>query len=77
MEEKRNSYKTLLENLKGRHNLRDLAVDGDHIKIDLKRQGYEDMNRINATQGRIWRWVLVNTVMNLQVPFKVGNFLTS
>jgi hypothetical protein len=49
----------------------------DNIKMDLKEIGSEAVDCIHVAQDRDrWR-TLVNTVMNLLVPKKVGNFLTS
>jgi hypothetical protein len=43
----------------------------------LEKIGFEVLDWIQLTQDRdMWR-ALVNTIMNLQVPSKAGNFLTS
>jgi hypothetical protein len=45
--------------------------------MDLREIGWEVVDWIRLTQDRDqWRAV-VNTVMNLRVPEKMGNFLTS
>ena len=45
--------------------------------MDDQELQWESMTWIDLAQDRD-RWqVLVNTVMNLQVPYKVKNFLTS
>jgi hypothetical protein len=45
--------------------------------MDLTQIGWESVDRIHLAQDREqWR-ALVNTVMNLRVPQKEGNFLTS
>jgi len=45
--------------------------------MDLREIGFKGMDWIHLTQDRNqWRAVM-NTVMNLQVPQKAGNFLTS
>jgi hypothetical protein len=49
----------------------------DNIKIDLQAVGCEHMDRIYVFQDRVQRQVLVNTVKNLLVSLKAGNFLTS
>jgi hypothetical protein len=67
-----------LETVKGRDHSEDLGIDG---KIILEWMlGKQDEK---AWTGCIWFRIgtngqaLVNTVMNLRVAYKVGNFLTS
>jgi hypothetical protein len=49
----------------------------DNIRMDLREIGWEDVDWIHVAQDRDqWR-ALGKTVMNLRVPQKVGNFLTS
>jgi hypothetical protein len=49
----------------------------DRNKMDLQGSGMWGMDWIKLAQDRNrWR-ALVNTVINLQVPQNVGNFLTS
>jgi hypothetical protein len=61
-----------LENLKGKDHSADRGVDGKGVR-EKWRKGVE---RIHLAQDRDhWRAV-VNTVMNLLLPYKVGNFLT-
>jgi hypothetical protein len=59
-----------LGDLKGGDHQKDLGVDG-------WTTGFEDMDWIHWAQDRDRWWALVNTVMNLRVPYNVGNFLTS
>jgi hypothetical protein len=57
-----------LESLKGRDHSGDLDVDGDNIKTDRRKIGWESVDWTNLAQYRDrWR-VLVNTEMNLWVP---------
>jgi hypothetical protein len=58
--------------------MEDPGIDGeDNIKMDLLEVGCEGMEWINVAQDRD-RWQeLMNAVMNLQVPYNAGNFLTN
>jgi hypothetical protein len=48
----------------------------DNIKMDLIGIGWDGMDWIHLTQDRDqWR-ALVNTVMNLRVPYNAGKFLS-
>jgi hypothetical protein len=58
-----------LENLKGRDNLGDLSWE-DNIKMDVV------VDQIHISQDRDQWQALVKTVVNLQVPWKAGYFLT-
>jgi hypothetical protein len=40
----------------------------DNIKMDLKETEFKNVDWICLFQDRDRRWVLVNTVMNFQVP---------
>jgi hypothetical protein len=49
----------------------------EDVKINSKETGYENVDRICLAQDRDrWRAVL-NTIMDLQVGQRAGNFLTS
>jgi hypothetical protein len=45
--------------------------------MDLREIGFGGVDWIHVAQDKNQWWALVNMVMNLQVPLKVGNFLTS
>jgi hypothetical protein len=48
----------------------------DNIKIDLRELGWDVVDWIDLAQDRdLWR-ALVNTVMNLRVPYNAGKFLS-
>jgi hypothetical protein len=38
------------------------------MKIGLREIGMEDVDSIHLAQDRDWWWILVNMVMNIQVP---------
>jgi hypothetical protein len=44
----------------------------DNIRMDLREIGWEGVDCIHVVQDRD-QWRDVNTVMNLQVPLKLGN----
>jgi len=49
----------------------------DNIRINLQKVGWgRDMDWIDLAQASSRWWVLVNVVINLQVPQKAGNILT-
>jgi hypothetical protein len=64
-------------NIKERDHLTDLRVDGRIIlKMDLQEVGRNGTDCTYLTQDRDgWR-TLVDAVMNLRVPYNVGNFST-
>jgi hypothetical protein len=49
----------------------------DNIKIDLREKGWNGMDWIDLAQDRDQCRALVNTVMNLRVPYNAGKFLSS
>jgi hypothetical protein len=65
-----------LENLKGRDHMEDLGVDG-RITLYLREIGLKGVNWSHLAQDRDPCRDLVNIVMNLRIPRKVRNFLTS
>jgi hypothetical protein len=73
-----NAYNILVRKPEGKRPLgRPMCRWEDNIRMDLREIQWEFVDWIHMDQDRDqWR-ALVNTVMNLQVPLKVGNFLTS
>jgi hypothetical protein len=65
------------ENVKRIDHSEDLDVDGDIIRMDLTEIGWEGVKWIHLAQDRdVWQAV-VSTAVNLRLPQKAGNFLTS
>jgi hypothetical protein len=74
----RNAYKILLGKPEGKRSLgRPNRTWEDNIRMDLREIGYEGVEWINLAQDRDQRRDRVNPLMNLRVPQKEGNFLTS
>jgi hypothetical protein len=71
-------YKVVVGNPEGK---RPLGRSGcrweDHIKINTRYLGWSDMDWIHRAQDRDKEWALVNTEMNLQVPYNIGKFFSS
>ena len=77
MEEGRGVYRFLVGKPEGKNYLEDRHRWEDNIKMDLQEVGCGGMDWIDLAQDcDRWR-ALVNAVMNLRVPYNVGNFLTS
>jgi hypothetical protein len=78
MGEKRDAYRILVGRPEGRWPLgRPRRRWEDNIKMDLQEVGWGGTDWIELPQdGDRWR-DLVNAVMNLRLPWNVGNFLTS
>jgi hypothetical protein len=74
----RNAYNILVGKTKGKRPLgRPKNRWEDNIKLDLTDIGWEGVYWMHMAQDRDqWRAV-VNMVMNLWVPQKAGNFLSS
>jgi hypothetical protein len=49
----------------------------DYIKMGLQGVIWGGMDWIDLAQNRDRWWVVVNAVLNVRVPSKVGKFLTS
>jgi len=78
MGERRGVYRVLVGKHEGKRSLgRPRSRWENNIKTDLLEVGCSGMDWIELVQDRDrWR-ALVNAVMNLRVPYNVGNFLTS
>jgi hypothetical protein len=78
MGETRNAYRILVGKPEGKRPLgRPRRRWVDNIKIDLRETECDGMDWIDLIQDRDqWR-ALVNTVMNLRVPYNFGKFLSS
>jgi hypothetical protein len=76
--EMRNAYKILVRKHQGKRPLRRPRSSwGDNIRMNYREIGWEDVDWVHLTQdGDLW-WAHVNMVMNLWVPYKVGNILKS
>jgi hypothetical protein len=48
-----------------------------NIKMDLAETGWEGVEWINLAQVRVKKQAVINTVMNLWVPYNDRNFLIS
>jgi hypothetical protein len=75
MGEKRNVYRLLVGKPEGRRPLgRPRRRWIDNIKMGLIKIGFNDVDWIGLAQDR-YRWrALVNSVMNLRVPYNAGNY---
>jgi hypothetical protein len=71
----RSAYKILVGNPEGKSPLgRPKRKWQDHIMMDLREVAWQVVDWIYLAQNREqWR-ALLNTVMNLRIPYKAGNF---
>jgi hypothetical protein len=78
MEEMKNAYKILVEKPEGKTPLGRLVRRWeDNFRMDLREIRWVGVDWIHLAQSSDkWR-ALMNTVMNLRLPRKTGNFLTS
>jgi hypothetical protein len=73
----RNAYRVLVRKPEGKRPLvRPRRRWEDNISMDIRETRWEGVDRIHLAQDREQWWALVNTVMNLRVPYDAGNFLT-
>jgi hypothetical protein len=56
--------------------IKSLGRQKDNIKMDLNETRNEDEDWVQWGQGWVQSWATANMLMKLQVPYKVGNFLT-
>jgi hypothetical protein len=77
MRGKRNAYRILVRKPEG---MRPIGRKGrrlvDNIKIDLRGIGWVGIDWIDLAQNRDQWGTVVNTVMNLRVPYIAGKFLS-
>jgi hypothetical protein len=74
----RNACKVLVEKPEGKRPLgRPRRRWEDNIRMYVIEIGWEGVDWIPLAQKRVKWWTVVNAVINLRVPQKVGNFLTS
>jgi hypothetical protein len=74
MGDKRNAYRILVGKPEGKRPLeRPRCRWVDNIKMDLREVGWDDMDWIDLSQDRNQLRTLVNTVMNLRVPYTLGS----
>jgi hypothetical protein len=76
MGEKRNAYRILVGQPEGKRPLgRPRRRWVDNIKLDLREIGWDVVDWMDMAQDRDqWR-ALVNTVLNIRVPYNAGKFL--
>jgi hypothetical protein len=67
----------LLENLERRRQLGELGVIERIILIWILKKSACDVNWIQPIEGKVESEAVVNTVMNLGIPYKAENFLNS
>jgi hypothetical protein len=76
--EMRNAYKILVRKPEGKRPFRKSRYRWkNNIMVDFKETGREGVDWILMAQDRVQWWAFVNMVMNLCVPYRVGNFFTS
>ena len=78
MGKRRDAYRILVLKPKGKRQLGKLAHRWENnIRMDLKEIRWKGVDWIELLQYRGKWWAVVNTVMNPQVPYNAGNFLTN
>jgi hypothetical protein len=74
---KRNAYRIFVGMPKGKRPLGRPRSGWEDITIDLREIGWADRDWFGLAQNREQSKGAVNTVMNLQVSYNVGKFLSS
>jgi len=77
MGEKRDVYRVLVGTTDGNRPLERPRQTWEDIKKDVQEVRCECMDWIDVAWDRNGWQALLNTVMNLQVPYSAGNYLTS
>ena len=72
MGDRRSAYRVWLGDLKDGDHLEDLGVDRRIILKWIFKKRMGGMEWIDLAQDRDMWWALVNTVMNLWVPYNAG-----
>jgi hypothetical protein len=76
MGEKRNAYTVLVEKPAGKRPLERRTYRGEDIKMDVNDIGWEGVDWIGLTQDRDKLRPVVNTGMNIWVPYNAWNLFT-
>jgi ribosome biogenesis protein Nip4 len=78
MGERRDAYRILVLKPEGKIQLRKPRHRWENnIRTDLNERRWKGVDWIDLVQYRDKWWAVVNTVMNPQVPYNAGNFLTN
>jgi hypothetical protein len=77
--EERSAYNILVGRYQGKGPLGRHRYDScvNNSKTNLKETGLEGLGWTRLTQSKDHQWTPVNTVNKFQVPYNVGDFLTS
>jgi hypothetical protein len=70
-------YKILIGKPEGKRQLRRPRHRWEDTRMEHRKIGWEGVNWMFLVQKRNQWQAFVNAVMNLQVPKKAGNFITS
>jgi hypothetical protein len=68
MEQFRNVYKVTAPEPKGKKSLGRPSHRCENTDMDITESQWEGVNSIHLAQAGDWRWILVNMVLNLQLP---------